>query len=567
MGFSSSQLVVLKKCSKSILYKLSSNDDPRRERRRLSIGKKEKCVETNAAPYLVYQCEKDQPQPTQSKHVSKKQHQKLQDVNASAAAVETSTFTMQMNKTHSHRLPQLDLQTSQSVPDIQINQSSSHGELPPLKIAHSKQQRNKKITSTSTPVTPIQSTFNDTSNRFNNLTYSKSSASNNSSSSCSEEEEAITPSTCTSAQWLSADDMNYDKDAMTTRRSKSQGNKTMMMLTMMEARPSSSSSLFPIMDHHGSASTKTTTTTTRKANLDRSYSQSSSSSSSLDSKSIFGKSEFRKKESKAIRMWHTTVERLMLQRKMAIALEQQQLQRDQKSKGNATEKDLAVARFIINELYYTEKSYYQFLMFIRSNYMEPMQAASRSKIPLVKPADVHVLFYHLPDLISMSEKLLGKLETYANDVGDSPGIAIGQIFKDMEDDFAVFLKYAIHYQGHMKAIRRASNTGYAIKIDRESKTCRKENNRLGLADYLIAPFQRVPRYELLLKDLLKHTHIPQQESSKTHGLVVAKNIISGLAATMNKVQEKISKSLFSSSFYSFRAQSTSNLLAVDQSAS
>ncbi|GAN01403.1 hypothetical protein MAM1_0007d00836 [Mucor ambiguus] len=566
MGFSSSQLVVLKKCSKSILYKLSSSEDHRRERRRLSIKKQGKCIETNATPDLAYECKKDQPQLTQSKHVSTEQHQKLKDANACAAAVETSTFTMQMSKTHSHRLSLSDPQASQSVPDVQINQSGNHGDLPPLKITHGnqQQQRHKKPTSTSTPVTPIQSTFNNSNDRFN-LTYSKSSASSNSSSSCSEGEEAITPSTCTSAQWLSADDINYDKDAMITRRTKSQGNRTMMML-MMEAKPSPScSSFFPITDHQGSATTKTTAN--KKADLDRSHSQISSSSSSLDSKSIFGKSEFRKKESKAIRMWHATVERLMMQRKMAITLEQhqqhQQHQRNQKIKGNTTEKDLAVARFIINELYYTEKSYYQFLLFIRSNYMEPMQAASRSKIPLVKPADVHVLFYHLPDLISMSEKLLGKLEIYANDVGGSPGIAIGQIFRDMEDDFAVFLKYAIHYQGHMKAIRRARNTGYAIKIDRESKTCRKENNRLELADYIIAPFQRVPRYELLLKDLLKHTHIPHQESTKTHDLVAAKNIISGLAATMNMVQEKISKSLFSSSFYSFNTQSSSNLLAVD----
>lgn len=142
--------------------------------------------------------------------------------------------------------------------------------------------------------------------------------------------------------------------------------------------------------------------------------------------------------------------------------------------------------------------------------MEPMQNASQLKNPLVKPADVPILFYHLPDLIFMSEKLLGKLEIYAengpiNDVS-SPGIAIGQIFKEMKDDFAVFLKYAIHYQGHMKAIRRASNTGYVIKIDRESKNCRKENNRLGLADYLIAPFQRVPRYELLLKGKYNGSH-------------------------------------------------------------
>ncbi|CAO0790183.1 unnamed protein product [Mucor circinelloides] len=545
MGFSSSQLVVLKKCSKSILCKLSSSDDHRRDDTRLSMKDEGNCVErknSNATPDLAYQSKKNSPQHIQS-NVSTEQHQKLQDLDA-CAAVETPTFTMQTEKIHSRRLSQLDPQASQSVPHIQINRNGSHSHLPPLKTAQSK-QKHKKPTSVSTPATPIQSTFND-NDRFN-LTYSKSSASNNSSSSCSEEEEAITPSTCTSAQWLSADFMNYDKNASTTRRSKSQGNRTMMML-MMEAKPSP---LFPITDG--------TAATTKKVNLDRSHSQSSSSSSSLDSKSIFGKSEFRKKESKAIRMWHTTVEKLMTQRRLSTSPEQQR--RDMKTKCN-TEKNLAVARFIISELYYTEKSYYQFLLFIRSNYMEPMQIASQSKNPLVKPADVHVLFYHLPDLISMSEKLLGKLEIYANDVGSSPGSAIGQIFKDMEDDFAVFLKYAIHYQGHMKAIRRASNTGYAIKIDRESKTCRKENNRLGLADYLIAPFQRVPRYELLLKDLLKHTCIPQQESANTHDIVVAKNMISALAATMNMVQEKISRSPFSSSFYSFSSQSTTNLSAV-----
>ncbi|CAO3647484.1 unnamed protein product [Mucor fragilis] len=495
MGFSSSQLVVLKKCSRSILYRLSSNDDSHAERKRLSIKKEKKYAEMNATPDLAYQCKKDKPQRIQSNNVSTEQHQKLQHVNACTAVVETNTSTMQVKKTHLDRLCQLDTQASQSVPDIQINQSGSHGDLPPLIIVHSKQQ--SKPISASTPVTPIQSTFSDTNDQLN-LTYSKSSASNNSSSSFSEEEEAITPSTCTSAQWLSADDMNYNKVAFTARRSKSQGNRAMMTLTM-EEKPSPSPSFFPITDNHGPALIKTAPSTTRKTNLDRSHSQSSSSSSSLDSKSIFGKSEFRKKESKAIRMWHTTVERLMMQRRIATTLEQQRQQRDQKTKCCNTEKDLAVARFIISELYYTEKSYHQFLIFIRSNYMEPMQTASRSKIPLVKPADVHVLFYHLPDLIFMSEKLLGKLETYTNDVGGGPGIAIGQIFKAMEDDFAVFLKYAIHYQGHMKAIRRASNTGYAIKIDRESRTCRKENNRLGLADYLIAPFQRVPRYELLLK--------------------------------------------------------------------
>lgn len=137
-----------------------------------------------------------------------------------------------------------------------------------------------------------------------------------------------------------------------------------------------------------------------------------------------------------------------------------------------------------------------------------MQIASHLKPPPVKPSDVHVLFYHLPGLVSMSEKLLYNLEMYAEGglydvtVEECPGKAIGRIFKDLEQELVVFLKYAIHYQGHMKSIRRASNTRYVMNIDRTSRKDHHNNyNRLGLADYLIAPFQRVPRYELLLKGI------------------------------------------------------------------
>ncbi|KAI8078452.1 hypothetical protein BDF21DRAFT_323801, partial [Thamnidium elegans] len=86
-------------------------------------------------------------------------------------------------------------------------------------------------------------------------------------------------------------------------------------------------------------------------------------------------------------------------------------------------KDQAIVRFIINELYSTEKSFYQFLLFIRS------------------------VIITLQDM--------------------NPDMAIGYIFKELEHYFGVFLKYAVHYRCHLKAIRRASNTGYILKIDRK----------------------------------------------------------------------------------------------------
>lgn len=220
--------------------------------------------------------------------------------------------------------------------------------------------------------------------------------------------------------------------------------------------------------------------------------------------------------------------------------------------------------------------------------MEPMYTASQSKNSLVKPNDVYTLFYCLPELISMSEKLLFKLEKCVKDSGNvSPGLVIGGIFKELEQDFVVFLKYAVHYQSHTKSIRRSSHNGLTLRIERESKNS-KENNRLGLADYLIAPFQRVPRYGLLIKgtyyeimsctkplsltffvlllDLIKHTELSKvqiEEEDTINDLIYAQNVIDGLASTMDQVQEKNSKSPFTSSFYSsFHSRSSSNLLTV-----
>ncbi|KAI7899602.1 Dbl homology domain-containing protein [Cokeromyces recurvatus] len=299
----------------------------------------------------------------------------------------------------------------------------------------------------------------------------------------------------------------------------------------------------------------------RAISLPSSYSLNNIVFTASSSKLVRGKSEFYKKESKAISEWQLTVQKFIIQQqKSPFTLNQHKL-----TKIKYTEKDQAIKRFIVNELYSTEKSFYQFLNFTRNNYMEPMKVASQSKNPLVKPNDVYVLFNHLPGFLATSEKVLFKLEAYLRKekiVGQQqqnndtcPAQAIGQIFKELEQDFVIFLKYAIHYQYYMKAIRHASNTGYVISINNELRKLNKEASRLGLADYLISPFQRIPRYELLLKDLLKHTH----EEDERYDLLYAKNIIKGLASTMNKLQEKIPRLSFSSSFYNFHTQSVSNL--------
>lgn len=89
--------------------------------------------------------------------------------------------------------------------------------------------------------------------------------------------------------------------------------------------------------------------------------------------------------------------------------------------------------------------------------MKPMIAASQTRDPLVKSTDIPILFNHLPELVDFSDKLLSGFNKTTNN--------IGQVFKTIENDLVVFLKYAMHYRTNTKAIRRACSNVLFVKID------------------------------------------------------------------------------------------------------
>lgn len=89
--------------------------------------------------------------------------------------------------------------------------------------------------------------------------------------------------------------------------------------------------------------------------------------------------------------------------------------------------------------------------------MQPMVAASQAKDPLVKATDIPILFNHLLDFVDLSDKLLHQFESSTNNVG--------LIFRSLQSDLAVFIKYAMHYSANIKTIKRACNNVLFIKID------------------------------------------------------------------------------------------------------
>ncbi|KAI9250881.1 hypothetical protein BDA99DRAFT_608196 [Phascolomyces articulosus] len=218
---------------------------------------------------------------------------------------------------------------------------------------------------------------------------------------------------------------------------------------------------------------------------------------------------------------------------------------------NNNKQNMVLAKFVLHEIYTTEQSYYRLLSIIQTRYMEPMTmvnnnnnnhhaittssaVARKASLLFFNTNDlVPLLFRHLPDLLALSERLLlgleRQLQRQQQDI-----TRVGRLFCSVEDELSVFLKYAVHYESNIKSIRRACATNpLFLKIEQEGIS-KRETNRMGFADYLIAPFQRVPRYCLLIKDLMKHsttTELPDPDLDKTL------KMLTSLAVAMNHVQK------------------------------
>jgi hypothetical protein len=103
--------------------------------------------------------------------------------------------------------------------------------------------------------------------------------------------------------------------------------------------------------------------------------------------------------------------------------------------------------------------------------MIPMLAASKVKDPLVKFNDIPILFNHLSALIDLSEKILAgfTMDPHSAKHSTMPlanvASSIGYQWLQLQADWAVFLKYAVHYEINTKTIKRACSNVLLLKIE------------------------------------------------------------------------------------------------------
>ncbi|KAL6438921.1 hypothetical protein ACFW04_003755 [Cataglyphis niger] len=183
---------------------------------------------------------------------------------------------------------------------------------------------------------------------------------------------------------------------------------------------------------------------------------------------------------------------------------------------------------VVVELYDTERSYVEALQILVNKYLQPLKSPENAG--LVDAGTVDEIFYQIPALLSHHEVFLEELRRRL-DTWELKQ-TIGDVFLDVFTKPVVLETYTL-FLDNWKSARKAIKTTCQAKpafarflemMEREHK------GKLGLDQLLIKPVQKIPRYELLIQRLLKHTdpthpdyELLQAAQKEVHELVVKIN--------------------------------------------
>ncbi|XP_052873181.1 uncharacterized protein LOC128278489 [Anopheles cruzii] len=164
-------------------------------------------------------------------------------------------------------------------------------------------------------------------------------------------------------------------------------------------------------------------------------------------------------------------------------------------------------RKIINELLEKERKYIETLDHGIRNYIPAMYAQT---LPAALRGQKNIIFINLEEILATHrDHFYADLERAASTSTDEDVVErIAQIFLDYieRDRFYCYVTFAMHQPESELLVMRYSD--YFLKIQQDL------NDHLGLNSLLLQPIQRLPRYKLLLNEMVKD-QLKEKDSKRT----------------------------------------------------
>ncbi|XP_035391572.1 LOW QUALITY PROTEIN: proto-oncogene DBL [Electrophorus electricus] len=183
-------------------------------------------------------------------------------------------------------------------------------------------------------------------------------------------------------------------------------------------------------------------------------------------------------------------------------------------------------RHVMKELIETEKIYVEELLSVLLGYRAEMDNSALSHI---LPSQLHnkkdVLFGNLPEIYKFHSRIFVQdLESCV----ESPE-RVGACFLERKENFQVYERYCQNKPRSEALWRQCSES----RFFQECK--QKLDHKLGLDSYLLKPVQRLTKYQLLLKELLKHSTESQYVSEMQGALNAMLDLLKSVNDSMHQI--------------------------------
>lgn len=198
------------------------------------------------------------------------------------------------------------------------------------------------------------------------------------------------------------------------------------------------------------------------------------------------------------------------------------------------------------EIVETEQSYYDNLSLIYNYYYNPLIKLADS-VPLISHEEIQNVFSNIVKIKENSSIILGMLKKRTS-VWQKKNQMIGDVFvKIIEKSLLVpYIKYIQNYDEHREYRETLAQDNMEFKRFISYVSLLPPLEGKSFEDLMINPVQRIPRYLLLLEDLIKITKVSHADHLN---LTNAKSLLSNFTEYINesinnnKIMIKISASL------------------------
>jgi len=189
---------------------------------------------------------------------------------------------------------------------------------------------------------------------------------------------------------------------------------------------------------------------------------------------------------------------------------------------------------IVKELLSTEEHYVQALSTISKVFLKPLRGKYSG---LLSPEKIRYIFGNIEQLLAYHKKFSKAMKERVDQWSSEQ--LIGDLFVNEASFLIIYSDYVTNYLTGNDTLKKEQASSPAFASFVKKREAKPECKFQDIESFLIQPIQRIPRYNLLLQDLTKHTDQSHDDFSDLNRAIVKIKSITKYVNEMKREAENV----------------------------